>query len=90
MKRLTIHDVKRLTAEKSPHFFSRGTMKYFGQTMKDFKLKKINDEHYLVYAPMRNKGRLMGATMRIFNTVTNDLELVTTEQKEYFSHLYNL
>ena len=38
---MTIHEIKERTKKTNPHFFSRDTMKFFNQTLKDFKVKKI-------------------------------------------------
>ena len=38
MKALTIYDIKRLTIETSPYYFSKDTLEFFGQTMKDFEV----------------------------------------------------
>lgn len=77
MKRLTIYDIKYLSKAKSPYFFTRESMKFFGQTMKSFTVKKLADGNYLISAPMIDKctGRRMGTTKRIFNVITNELEL---------------
>lgn len=72
---MTISEIKRLTAQTSPYFFTRDTMKFFGQTMKDFKVSKQPDGRYYVSALMRNNGKVVGKTERFFNPVTNELEL---------------
>ena len=66
---MTIYEIKRLTAETSPYFFSHDTMKFFGQTLKSFSVKKQSDGRYLVTA--KSKG---GLTKRYFNPITNELE----------------
>ena len=78
MSSLTIYDIKRLSEEKSPYFFNHQTLKWFGQTMKSFKVKKQPDGKYYISAPMvdRCTGRVMGTTERLFNPQTNDLEMV--------------
>lgn len=77
-ERLTIHDIKRLSEPKSPYFFSRDTLKFFGQTLKSFSVTKYPGGRYLISAPMvdRLTGRKVGTTERIFNPVTNELELI--------------
>lgn len=74
--RLTIYDIKRLTATTAPYFFSRKTMQLFGQTLKDFKVYKQPDGRYLITAPSYMNGRLVGHSERYFNPETNDLEFV--------------
>ena len=74
--RLTIYDIKRLTAETSPYFFVPKTLKFFGQTMRSFSVKKQPDGRYLITAPMKDRttGREMGTTKRYFNPTTNELQ----------------
>lgn len=74
--RLTIYDIKRLTATTSPYYFSRITMKVFGQTLKDFKVYKQPDDRYLITAPRYMNGKIIGYSERYFNPQTNDLEFV--------------
>ena len=73
-KRLTIYDIKYLLSESNPHFFSRETMKFFGQTMKDFKAYKQEDGRYFITAPRRIDGKTNGRTEMYFNPKTNSLE----------------
>ncbi len=68
---MTIYEIKRLTAETEPCFFSKDTMKFFGQTLKDFRVCKQKDGRYLVTAPTEKYGTV---TVRYFNPVTNKLE----------------
>lgn len=73
---MTIYDIKEKTKETEPYFFSRDTMKFFHQTMRDFHVKKQTDGRYYVYAIMRDhSGRQVGLTQRWFNPLTNKLEL---------------
>lgn len=63
-KRLTIYDIKLATCFSSPHFFDRKTLKFFGQTMKDFKVRNIDGKTYII-APMYDRqGRNVGTTSR--------------------------
>jgi hypothetical protein len=72
---MTIYDIKERTAKTSPYFFSRDSLKFFGQTMKAFKVHKMTDGRYEISAPMRDRdGRNMGTTVRYFNPVNNELE----------------
>lgn len=70
--RLTIHDIKRECNDT--HFFNRGSLKFFGQTMKSFSVRKIDATHYRISAPMYAGNRYCGQTVRIFNTETKQLE----------------
>lgn len=74
---MTISEIKQKTQETAPYYFTRKTMSFFGQTMRDFKVKKQSDGRYLITAPMRdrNTGRIMGESKRYFNPSNNQLEL---------------
>ena len=73
--RLTIYDIKRLTSETSPYFFTSKTLKFFGQTMRSFSVKKQEDGRYLITAPVVDRlGRVVGQTKRYFNPINNELE----------------
>ena len=76
MKAPTIYDIKRLSEAKAPYFFVSKTLKFFGQTMRSFKVYKQPDGRYLITAPMfdRFTGKQVGTTTRYFNPITNDLE----------------
>ena len=75
---MTIYEIKRLTSKTEPYFFSHKTMKFFGQTLKDFKVKKQSDGRYLILAPCYNIKTyyLPGyhITKRYFNPINNKLE----------------
>jgi hypothetical protein len=75
-KRLTIYDIKRLTSDTEPYFFSPKTMKFFGQRLSDYKVYKRKDGKYDIIAPSYWNGKLMGYTKRTFNPKTRRLELV--------------
>ena len=71
-KRLTIYDIKYTCNDT--YFFDRGSLKFFGQTMKSFSVRKINATQYRISAPMYAGKRYCGQTVRIFNTETKQLE----------------
>lgn len=73
---MSITEIKNRTAETSPYFFNRQTLKFFGQTMRSFKVKKQEDGRYKISAPMidRFTNRNMGETVRYFNPITNELQ----------------
>lgn len=73
---MSIYEIKNRTLETSPFYFTRKTLKFFGQKMKDFSVRK-DGERYKVSAPMRdrNTGKVMGTSVRFFNPVNNKLEL---------------
>jgi len=65
----TIYEIKRATKFKSPHFFDRDTLKFFGQTMKSFKVKKSPKGRIFIYAPIYDRYAEIrrGYTFRRFN-----------------------
>ena len=73
---MNIYEIKRRTQETAPYFFAPKTMKFFGQTMRSFSVKKQPDGRYLITAPMidRFTDRNMGQTKRYFNVETNELQ----------------
>lgn len=71
---MTIHDIKSLTLETNPYYFSRKTMKFFGQKMRDFRVAKMEDGSYRISAPIRMDGRVIGESVRFFNPQNNELE----------------
>ncbi len=61
----TIYDIKENTFRNSPYFFSPKTLKFFGQTLKSFKVRKSPSGRIFIYAPMRDRdNRFMGFTFR--------------------------
>lgn len=74
LQTMTIKEIKERTKEKAPYFFSDDTMGFFNQELEDFTVEKLSDTEYLIEAPSYWRGRLMGYTRRVFNTITNDLE----------------
>ena len=73
-KKLTIYDIKKLTKETAPCFFSRETMRFFGQTLKDFKVSLLNDGRYKISAPSGDNWQYKHETIRYFNPENNQLE----------------
>ena len=79
---MTIYEIKTRLEETAPKYFSRETMKFFGQTMKDFRVYKQEDGKFLISAPIRQRTRFSGSeiwatigqTRKIFNPETNRLE----------------
>ena len=79
MKTPTIYDIKYDTSGRSPYFFSTRTLKFFGQTLKSFKVRQSPEGRVFIYAAMRDRfnGRFMGFTFREYKdhnlvTVYND------------------
>ena len=71
MRKPTIYEIKRLTKEKAPYFFSKETMKFFNQTLKDFKVETMEDGRFKISADSFGDNE----TIRFFNPKTNDLEI---------------
>jgi len=75
-KKPSIAEIKRATLRKSPHFFDRETLKFFGQKMSSFKVAQSPRGRIFIYARMYDRGRtFMGFTFREF-TSDGDLKLV--------------
>ena len=83
-KKPTIYEIKRLTKETAPFFFTRDTMRYFNQRLKDFKVHPLEKGRFKITAP--SKTVFLNAhgdptvhdntTVRYFNPITNELEVV--------------
>lgn len=73
---MTISAIKQATQQTAPYYFTRKTMQFFGQTMRDFMVYKQNDGRYRISAPIRDKntGKVIGQSVRFFNPVNNELE----------------
>lgn len=73
----TISDIEYAVRKTSPYFFSKSTLKFFGQTKSSFSVgARRKDGRYLISAPMKDSGRTVGYTQRYFNPLTNELERV--------------
>jgi hypothetical protein len=69
---MTIYDIKYRTQETNPYFFSTKTLKFFGQTLKSFRVYKQKSGKFLITA----SGRYGLITKRLFNPINNELELI--------------
>ena len=67
---MTISEIKKLTSETEPYYFSRKTMRWWGQRMSDFSVIKCEDGRYRIQAPSK-----YGDSVRYFNPSNNELEL---------------
>ena len=78
-KRFTISDIKYYTEETAPHFFSRKTLKFFGQTMASFKV--VHDEgRVYIYAPINRSLKNLTTREFIYNSENPyESELKTTD-----------
>lgn len=86
MKTPTIYDIKYLITNES-HYFDRKSMRFFGQTLKDFKVKKSPQGRIFIFAPMRNNGRPCGYSLREFKD--NKLYSIESEFVEYINKATN-
>ena len=71
---LSIYDIKRICEENGSYFFSRQSMKFFGQKMADFSVRRHGVDKFYISAKW-GKG-IAGKTERIFNPFTGELERV--------------
>jgi|TARA_R100001463_G_scaffold80292_1_gene134757 hypothetical protein len=71
---MNIYDIKRRTKKTAPYYFSKQTLAFFGQTMKDFKVEKLDSGKYVISAPSYDsRHNFMGFSLRIFDPATNEL-----------------
>lgn len=71
---MNIYEIKR-NVTNAPEFFTRKTMKFFNQTLKDFSVRKVGENRYELTAPMRdNNGKIIGYTKRVYNNLTFTFE----------------
>lgn len=70
---MTIHEIKRKVAHTNPNFFSRSNMRFFGQSLKDYKVSADGARFKLV-APVRKDGEIIDHFTSWFNPATNDIE----------------
>jgi hypothetical protein len=73
---MTIYEIKERTKETSPYFFSKDTMRFFGQTMRSFSVIKQADGKYLITAKSGKQWTETHYTKRLFNPLTNELEYI--------------
>jgi len=70
---MTIYEIKRRTMAELPHYFDRGTMRHFGQTLKDFRVYQVGNGCYAFRAPIRKEGRVVGETVKTFDPTTDEI-----------------
>jgi hypothetical protein len=81
---MNIYDIKRATKETAPYYFSKQTLAHFGQTMKDFSIRKMESGRYIVEAPSYDhEGKFRGYSLRIFDPATN--ELIFPDKVKWYS-----
>jgi len=80
---MTIYEIKRAVEKKKSRYFTRDIVKYYGQILKDFSVKKHKQNGvngYIVSAPAYLDGIFVLNSERFFNPITKQLEFL--EQKE--------
>lgn len=85
--KLTIARIKRLSKTTSPHFFTRSTLKFFGQHMRDFKVIGLNQSLYIIAIARGAPEGASGAslyTMRevLINAEGTEAQLLSVESAE--------
>lgn len=80
----TVQEIKATVESQGSYFFSRDTLKFFGQTTRSFKVKTSPEGRVFVYAPSYDGQRLMGYTFREF--VDNDLVFAHLDSGEWWEH----
>ena len=52
-----------------PYFFSKDTLKFFGQTMRSFRVEWHDKEQGIIrlFAPMKSDGKRVGTTERLID-----------------------
>ncbi len=68
---MTIYEIKRRSQAKKPYYFHKDTMKFFNQTLKDFKVEKLENFNnvYMFWA----KSWAGNVTQAYFDAITNDI-----------------
>lgn len=72
--KMTIYEIKQRTKKTAPYYFSRDTMRFFGQTLKDFSVIKQKDGRYRICALNKNAPTANDFTVRYFNPINDKLE----------------
>ena len=64
----TIQSIRESLA-LGPYFFSKDTLKFFGQTMRSFRVEWHDKEKGIVrlFAPMKSDGKRVGTTERLID-----------------------
>ena len=86
---MNIYEIKRETQKTAPFFFNRASMKFFNQTLRDFRVKRQPDGRIRISAPIRQSSRRRGSeyfhhdysedvmayTIRFYNPETKELDM---------------
>jgi hypothetical protein len=74
----TVYQIKRRVTN-APYFFDAHTMRFFGQTLKSFKVARLDNRHFLLSAPMITEGKYRGNSTRIFDAETCQFVAMPTD-----------
>jgi hypothetical protein len=72
MKRYTIADIVAANEAAGRFYFSKDTLRFFGQTRGMFKVRHVAGRVFVI-APSRWDGRLMGYSLAEFDPATGEL-----------------
>lgn len=74
---MTIYEIKYQTRETEPYYFSKATMRFFGKTLRDFRVMKMADGRYRITAPVRSRfsDKILSESVQYYNPITRKLEL---------------
>lgn len=72
---MTINEIKERTKDTAPYFFSEDTMKWFGQTLYDFRVEKQKDGRFKISAPSGDNWEYKHESIHYFNPNNNKLEI---------------
>lgn len=64
MKTPTIVEIKKATEQELPYFFDRETLRFFGQRMSSFKVRKSPGGRVFIFAPIYYNDHLAGYSFR--------------------------
>jgi len=95
---MNIQNIKAYTENKSPYFFSRDTMRFFGQTLKSFKVIKLKADNstYFRYFIISGSGKNWDCkqyTIREFIINKTDIynsDLINIKDEELKNKLINI
>jgi hypothetical protein len=81
---MTIYEIKRRSKEKKPYYFSKDTMRFFNQTLKDFKVCKIDgfNNIYMFWAKSWDNNITQAYFDAITNDINNDLNTLINGRKK--------
>ena len=60
MKTPTIYEIKEATRETAPHFFTRSTLKFWGQTLKMFSVTRNGERVFICAGCWDRSGKFTG------------------------------